>query len=423
MTLEKIQALTDQRMACYSRMQEIVRKQEDEKRSLTEEEKANFLKAGEEYSQAKKDIDELKASMDRKHLLENMEQELYAASKGKGPGFIVGDNDKREDGSKMSEEEKYKKQLEGLALFFTRKIRAEHLEKYGLNTDNVMQGGIFNPPPQWSNEIITALRPISVIRSLATVLPPIPVPGGLGRYSMSAAGRPKRVSEKERAPFDESITFGKREMFTHEQEYTIKMSNRLLTVPTMPVLQMVKDEVARAFGEEQEGEFILSDGDKAPLGFGYQSSDGVPASRWKADHGSATVLSVDAMRTLPKYVHQTLRPGGAYIAHTDIIFNLLLKKDTTNQYLWQPSVQAGVPDRFNGYSFYPVDKMPNAIQSGAMVAVFANFKEYIILDSSQLDVSVEPHLYWETKETGFSFTCYNDAQPNRPEAFAISQMS
>lgn len=422
MTLERIAALNDKRMATYSRMQEIVKKQEEERREMTPEEKTNFESAYSEYNAAKKEIDELKASLDRKHLLENIDQELYSARRdGRNPGFRIDDKAKDKE---ESTEEKYKRQLTGMEMFFRGQLRDRaDFEKYGLSSDEIARGGIFNPPPQWSGEILTALRPQSVIRSLARVLPPLAVPGSLGRFTMTAAGRPKRVSEKERAPFDESIQFGKREMYTHEQEYTIKISNRLLANSTQNILSLINPEVARAFGEEQEGEFILSDGDKSPLGFGYPSPDGVPASRWFADHGSSTVTSVDAWKKLPKYVHQSLRPGGVYVMHTDLIFDLMLKKDTTNQYLWQPSLQAGIPDRFNNYPVYPVDKMPNSISAGAMVGAFANFNEYIILDSSQIDVSVEPHLYWDTKETGFAFTVYNDGQPNRPEAFAISKMS
>lgn len=426
MSLERIQALTDSRMACYARMSEINRKQEESKLPLSDEDKANFKSAHDQYNKDKAEIDELKAAMDRKHLLEGMDQELYAARQGgrPGPRLIVGDKDMTgADGKELSADELYKKQLQGMTLFFSRKIKGEHLEQYGLSSDSIQQGGVFNPPTQWTNEVLVALRPLSKIRQLARVLPAMPTPGGLGRFTMSAAGRPKRVSEKERAPFDESITFGKREMFTHDQEYTIKIANKLLQVSTMPILSMVQEEAARAFAEEQEYEFILSDGDKSPLGFCYPSDDGVPTSRHFADHGSGTVQSIDAWKKLPKYVHETLRAGGVYIMHTDVQYDLNLKKDTTNQYLWQPSVQAGIPDKFNGYPVITADKMPSSIQTGGIVGAFVNFKEYIILDSSQMDISVEPHLYWETKETGYSITTYNDGQPNRKDAFAISKMS
>ena len=55
-------------------------------------------------------------------------------------------------------------------------------------------------------------------------------------------------------------------------------------------------------------------------------------------------------------------------------------KDTTNQYLWQPSLALGQPDTFMGYPITEAEDMP-AVAANAFPIAFGDFREgYLIVD-------------------------------------------
>jgi|GEM_PF-2669828 len=436
MSLELIKDLTEKRMNCFSQLKALVDLQAAEKRALTQVEQETFSAMNADMDKFKSQIDAEKSKLDNVHLLEVREAEIYSALKAGavGPGLIIGDKPGttilggQGEGNKTEADkakEIYAKQCEGLELYFHSDIKRKELEQYDLRQDVMTQGGyaVVAPVP-YATEILNALRDQSVMRQLCDIMPALDSPGGWGQLTASSMGRPTRVGERQRAAFDTSLVFGQREMFTHDQELTQKITNKLLNNPNANMLGLVKEKMTESLADEQEYEFILADGVKKPLGFMYPSADGVPSSRqFSGGHVSGTAIGIDNFILLATKVHERLRAGGSYLVHTDVQYQMRIQKSlSSGDYYWQPSMVAGAPDRFNGYPVYTSNKMPATITSGSLVGAFANFSEYKILDSSRILISVEEHLYWETKETGISMTMFNDGQPRRAEAFAISKM-
>jgi HK97 family phage major capsid protein len=63
-----------------------------------------------------------------------------------------------------------------------------------------------------------------------------------------------------------------------------------------------------------------------------------------------------------------------------VLSSLRKYKDTTNQYLWQPSLSAGQPETFMGYGITEAEDMP-AVAANAFPLAFGDFREgYLILD-------------------------------------------
>jgi HK97 family phage major capsid protein len=57
--------------------------------------------------------------------------------------------------------------------------------------------------------------------------------------------------------------------------------------------------------------------------------------------------------------------------------NVRKLKDTTNQYLWQPSIQAGVPDTLLGKPVY-TDPNVAAVALSAKSVIFGDFSSYFV---------------------------------------------
>jgi HK97 family phage major capsid protein len=66
-------------------------------------------------------------------------------------------------------------------------------------------------------------------------------------------------------------------------------------------------------------------------------------------------------------------------------------KDGNGNYLWQQSLQIGVPSAFNGYPVALDDNLP-AIGAGTYPIYFGNFKRaYLIIDRAGIRVIRDPY--------------------------------
>jgi HK97 family phage major capsid protein len=75
-------------------------------------------------------------------------------------------------------------------------------------------------------------------------------------------------------------------------------------------------------------------------------------------------------------------------------------KDTTNQYLWQPGLQAGEPDTLLGKPVYADPDMP-AATTGLVSALFGDFSYYWIRDVNGIAFQRLNELYAENGQVGF----------------------
>ena len=78
-------------------------------------------------------------------------------------------------------------------------------------------------------------------------------------------------------------------------------------------------------------------------------------------------------------------------------------KDTgtgTNQYMWQPGLQAGQPDRLLGRPVYTSSNMPEAA-TGNKSVVFGDLSYYYIANHTQFAMTRNPYLYEANGYVGF----------------------
>ena len=83
-----------------------------------------------------------------------------------------------------------------------------------------------------------------------------------------------------------------------------------------------------------------------------------------------------------------------------------MKEATSDRYLWEPSLQAGQPDRLLGYAFN-VDQYVPAIATNSLSLAFGDFKQaYTIVDRMGIRTLRDPYtakpyvVFYSTKRTG-----------------------
>lgn len=148
------------------------------------------------------------------------------------------------------------------------------------------------------------------------------------------------------------------------------------------------NSVAEEFARAEGAAFISGDGTNKPTGFlaGTPVAT-VDASRaWgvlqyvASGQAAAMPTSVDVLINLTMALKAGYRAGAQWVASKAVVGALRLYKDTTNQYLWQPSVQAGSPSTFLGYAVTEAEDMP-AVSAGNFALAFGDFGAgYLIVD-------------------------------------------
>ena len=96
-------------------------------------------------------------------------------------------------------------------------------------------------------------------------------------------------------------------------------------------------------------------------------------------------------------------------------------KDNNGAYLWQPSVQAGEPDRLLGYPLYTSPYVPQ-VKAGALAVAFGDFKNYWIADRAGRTVQRLNELYATNGQIGYVATERVDGKVILPEAIQLLQM-
>ena len=96
-------------------------------------------------------------------------------------------------------------------------------------------------------------------------------------------------------------------------------------------------------------------------------------------------------------------------------------KDTNGAYLWQPSLQAGQPDRLLGYPLYTSPYVPT-VASDALPIAFGDFSNYWIADRMGRSVQRLNELYAGNGQVGFLATERVDAKVILSEGIKLLQM-
>lgn len=101
---------------------------------------------------------------------------------------------------------------------------------------------------------------------------------------------------------------------------------------------------------------------------------------------SATAVTTDEVISLIYALKAPYRKNAKFLMNDATVSALRKLKDSNGQYLWQPSLQAGQPDRLLGYEIYTSPYAPT-LAAGALSIAFGDFQSYWIADRTGQDCS------------------------------------
>ena len=281
-----------------------------------------------------------------------------------------------------------------------------------LSTSPDVDGG-YLVPEEFENQIVTGLEETNVIRSIAKVITtsaerkiPIAATHSIAQWTL------------ENAAYTESNpTFDQKTVDSFKLTDLVKVSVELLQDSYFDLEAYIVQEFARAFGAAEEEAFCIGTGTGQPTGI-FNATNGGHVG---VTAGSATAITLDNLLDLIYALKAPYRKNAKFFMKDTTVSAIRKLKDNNGAYLWQPSVQAGQPDKLLGYDLYTSPYVPEPA-AGALPVAFGDFYNYWIADRTGRTVQKLIELYAGNGQVGFIATERVDGKVILPEGIQLLKM-
>lgn len=294
---------------------------------------------------------------------------------------------------------------------FDRHLRGKRLI-HNVLSEGVDADGGYLVPDEFERDIVTQLEEENVVRSLAKVITTqherkIPVANGHSVAQWTA----------ENAAYTESNpTFGQKQLDAFKLTDLCRVSVELLQDSAFDIEDYLMKEFARAFGIAEEEAFCIGTGTNQPTGIFTKQGGAVGVTA-----ASATAITADELISLVYALKSPYRRNAKFLLNDATVSAIRKLKDQNGAYLWQPSIQAGQPDRLLGYELYTSPYVP-AVAAGALAVAFGDFMNYWIGDRAGRTVQRLNELYATNGQIGYVATERVDGKVILPEGIQLLQM-
>lgn len=235
-----------------------------------------------------------------------------------------------------------------------------------LEEGNDANGG-YLVPEEYDRRLIDVLDEENIMRSLGTTI----TTSGEHKINI-AATKPAAAWIEEGAAIQFSdATFGQKLLDAHKLHVAIKITDELLYDNAFNLENYIITQFGKALANAEEDAFLNGDGTGKPKGLFQDAEVGVTTS--------AASITSDNIIELVYSLKRPYRKNASFIMNDQTIAALRKLKDNNNNYIWQPSYQAGEPDRLLGYTLHTSAFAPKQA-AGAKAIAFGDFSYYNIGD-------------------------------------------
>ena len=268
-------------------------------------------------------------------------------------------------------------------------------------------------PDEFERTLVEALEEENVFRTLAHV---IKTSSGDRKIPVVASKRSASWVDEEGAYQESDDAFSQVSIGAYKLGTMIKVSEELLADSVFDLEAYISKEFARRIGAREEESFFNGDGKGKPLGI-LAATGGAEVGVTAA---SATAITADEVIDLFYSLKAPYRKNAVWLLNDATVKQIRKLKDSTGQYLWQPSLVAGTPDTILGRPVKTSAFMPTAA-AGAKTIAFGDFKYYWIADRQGRTFKKLSELFAATGQVGFMGTQRVDGKLILPEAIKVLQ--
>lgn len=240
---------------------------------------------------------------------------------------------------------------------------------------NVLQEGVdasggYLVPEEYDERLIQKLEKENIIRKLATKI----TTSGEHRINI-AATKPAALWVEEGG----ALTFGEAafeqiSLDAHKLHVAVKVTDELLYDNAFNLQDHLINQFASALANAEEDAFLNGDGNKKPTGIFNETGGGEVGIT-----SASEKLTADEIINLIYSLNRPYRKNAKFIMHDSSLSVIRKLKDNNGAYMWQPSTQAGEPDKLMGYDILTSPYAPQ-IEKGKSAIAFGDFSYYNIGD-------------------------------------------
>lgn len=361
-----------------------------EKGTLTAEDDATYTQMEQEINDLGKEI----ARLERQEALEAELNRPVNQPLTSKPGSGRGEEPKT---GRASDE--YRKAM--LDAFRSNFKRVSNILQEGVDAD-----GGYLVPEEYDHRLIDTLSEENIMRRLATTI----TTSGEHKINIAATKPAASWIEEGGALTFGDATFSQILLDAHKLHVAIKVTEELLYDNAFNLEGYILDQFGKALANAEEDAFLNGDGTGKPLGLFAAKGGGTVAGTLTA------AIKSDDMLDLVYALKRPYRKTASFIMNDKTLASLRKLKDNNGAYIWQPSYQAGEPDRVLGYAVHTSAYAPED------AIAFGDYKYYNIGDRGTRSFSELWELFAGNGMIGYVAKERVDGKLILPEAVQILKL-
>ena len=238
--------------------------------------------------------------------------------------------------------------------------------------EGIDENGGFLVPEEYDTRLIDGLTEENIMRKLGTAI------RTSGEHKINLAGTKPAAAwiEEGGALTFGDATFSQIVLDAHKLHVAVKVTEELLYDNAFNLESYILAQFAKALGNAEEDAFLNGDGTHKPLGL-LAAAGGAQVG--VTTTGNNNAVTADEIMNLIYALKRPYRKNASFLTNDQTLSVIRKLKDANGAYLWQPSYQAGEPDRLLGYSVHTSPYMPT-LAAGAKALTFGDYSYYNIGD-------------------------------------------
>jgi HK97 family phage major capsid protein len=315
---------------------------------------------GETYDRMEKEITDLTKEIDRLNRQAAIEAQLNQPTSAPLSNMPTSTGEKVKKGRASDQ---YAKDM--LTAMRTNFHQVSDILQEGVDAD-----GGYLVPEEWDSRLIDVLNEENIMRGLATQITTS------GEHKINIAGAKPTAAwiEEGGALQFTDAKFGQKILDAHKLHVAVKVTEELLYDSMFDLASYITTQFGIAIANAEEDAFLNGDGKGKPTGLFDETNGGTVAKTL-----TGTKLSTDDVLDLVYALKRPYRKKASFIMNDQTLAALRKLKDNNGAYIWQPSYQAGEPDRLLGYSVHTSAFAPE-LAAGKPVMAFGDYSYYNVGD-------------------------------------------
>ena len=292
---------------------------------------------------------------------------------------------------------------------FLTALRSNFRQVSNVLTEGTDTSGGYLVPDEYDERLMAKLDAENVMRSLGTVIQT----SGERKINV-AASKPAAswIEEGGELVFSDP-QFSQIILDAYKLSVAVKVSEELLADNAYDLEGWLINSFSRALANSEEEAMVIGDGISKPTGILTSGEVGVTTAGNK--------IEADEIIDLIYKLKRPYRTNAVFLTADSTLAAIRKLKDSTGQYLWQPALTAGEPDRLLGYPVYTSAFVP-AVAAGKPVLAFGDMSYYNIGDRGVRSFAALHELYAGVGQVAFVCKERVDGKLVLPEAVQVMKM-